>query len=61
LDAALRPMPLGFYATLILEAAQRSLGCGQKMGSGSTYGSSIDLRALLHEELGPAAGQYLSF
>jgi predicted dehydrogenase len=60
LDRALRPMRLGFYATLILEAAHRSLAQGQKMGSGSTCGCSIDLRELLHEELGAAAGQYLS-
>lgn len=60
LDVAMSPMSLGFYATLILEAAHRSLAGGQKMGLGSTCGSSIDLRALLREELGPAAGQYLS-
>ncbi len=60
LKAALQPMRLGFYATLILEAAHRSLASGQKMGAGSTCGSSIDLHALLREELGTAAGQYLS-
>ncbi len=60
LDRALRPIQLGFYATLILEATNRSLACGQKVGSGSTCGSSIDLRTLLVEELGPAAEQYLS-
>jgi predicted dehydrogenase len=59
LHAALGPMSLGFYATLILEAAHKSLAGGQKMGSGSTCGSSIDLSELLREELGPVAGQYL--
>ena len=60
LDAALSPSSLGFYATLILEAAHRSLAGGEKMGSGSTVGSSIDLRTVLSEELGSAAGSYLS-
>ena len=60
LDKALSPMSLGFYATLILEAAHRSLAAGEKVGSGSTCGSSVDLKELLREELGPAAGQYLA-
>lgn len=59
LDIALSPMKLGFFATLMLEGAEQSLAGGEKVGSGTTLGTMIDLRKLAVRELGaPAAVQY---
>ncbi|HWX22079.1 MAG TPA: Gfo/Idh/MocA family oxidoreductase [Candidatus Binatia bacterium] len=58
-QAALNPMALGFYATLVLEAAEQSLAQGSQTGTGATLGGPVDLRRLLSEQLGPAvAKQY---
>ena len=54
-EAALSPMALGFHATLVLQAAQRSLERGQKIGPGTTSGAMVDLSELLREQLGSAA------
>jgi predicted dehydrogenase len=53
------PELLGFYTTLILEAAERSLAHGEKLATGATIGAALDLSQLLHQELGPAANDYL--
>jgi len=58
-EQALSPMQLGFYATLILEGAEKSLAEGEKTGSGTTAGTSIDLRKWTTEALGAAcAAEY---
>ncbi len=53
----LTPMALGFYTTVVLEGAERSLSNGETNGCGATLGTSVDLRELLVGELGPAASQ----
>lgn len=59
LNAALSPLALGFYATLVLEGAERSLANAEQMGSGATLGSEVDLRQLTIQELGSdSAAQY---
>jgi predicted dehydrogenase len=55
LEAALSPMTLGFYATLVLEGAEKSLADGQKLGSGTTAGAMVDLRKLVVQQLGAEA------
>ncbi len=59
LDSALSPMSLGFYTTLILQGAEKSLAEGKILPGGATIGTPVDLRQLTVEELGPeAARQY---
>ncbi|MCX6886996.1 MAG: Gfo/Idh/MocA family oxidoreductase [Verrucomicrobia bacterium] len=56
----LTPMALGFYTTLVLEGAERSLACGRENGQGCTQGTAVDLRELMLNELGAsAAANYL--
>lgn len=58
-EAALSPMALGFYTTLVLEGAERSLAQGEKLQGGPTLGTTVDLWSLLEEQLGAgAAAQY---
>jgi predicted dehydrogenase len=58
-EAAFHPTTLGFYTTLVLEGAEKSLAEGKKLGGGVTLGSSVDLRALTVRQLGArAAGSY---
>ena len=57
--AAFSPMALGFYTTMVLEGAEKSLAEGQKLGNGVTLGAAVDLRELVTEQLGAgAAGEY---
>jgi len=51
-DAAFSPIALGFYTTMVLEGAEKSLAEGQKLGNGVTLGRSVDLRQLVAEQLG---------
>ena len=51
------PMTLGFYTTLMLEAAEKSLATGQKLPSGATLGAAINLRALASQQLGAAVAK----
>jgi hypothetical protein len=55
LEDALNPMNLGFYATLVLEGAEKSLAEGDKVGTRTTSGPMIDLRKLAVQELGADA------
>jgi predicted dehydrogenase len=55
---AMSPLTLGFYTTMVLEGAEKSLAHGQKLPSGATIGTTIDLRELAREQLGDAAGEY---
>jgi predicted dehydrogenase len=56
-EAAFSPMTLGFYTTLALEAAEKSLAEGRPMASGVTLGAPVDLRQLVSEQLGAAAAK----
>ncbi|MFI5381649.1 MAG: Gfo/Idh/MocA family protein [Tepidisphaerales bacterium] len=51
-QAMLDPIALGFWTTVILQAADRSLAAGQKQASGATFGVEIDVDELLSQELG---------
>jgi hypothetical protein len=46
-------MILGFYTTLVLEGAEKSLAEGRKLSSGATLGQPVDLRQLALRQLGP--------
>ena len=50
--AASDPMILGFYTTLVLEGAEKSLAEGRKLPSGATLGQPVDLRQLAVRQLG---------
>jgi len=51
-EAAYDPMTLGFYTTLVLEGAEKSLAEGRKLPSGATLGPPVDLRQLVVCQLG---------
>jgi predicted dehydrogenase len=51
-EAAFHPMTLGFYTTLVLEGAEKSLAEGKKLANGVTLGPSVDLRQLAIRQLG---------
>ena len=58
-EAMNSPITLGFYTTLVLEGAEKSLAEGERMGTGATIGSAVDLRKLVTQQLGAkAAGKY---
>jgi predicted dehydrogenase len=57
LAAALDPMATGFYTTLVLEGAEKSLEEGKRVSGGATLGSAVDLRAFAIEQLGSAAAR----
>jgi predicted dehydrogenase len=56
-EAAFTPMALGFYTTLVLEAAERSLIQGGTTAAGVTSGAAIELPALVADQLGAEAVQ----
>lgn len=51
------PLGLGFHTALVLEAAEKSLAAGQRLDSGATLGTTIDLRQLVVTELGATAAR----
>jgi len=51
-EALLSPMRLGFYTTLALEAAELSLAEGEKLITGATLGTQVDLCQLASRKLG---------
>jgi predicted dehydrogenase len=55
LTSARDPLTLGFYTTLVLEAAETSLMEGRKLESGATLGKAVDLRELVEHQLGSEA------
>jgi predicted dehydrogenase len=58
-ESAFTPMSLGFYATLVLEAAEKSLSEGKKISPGVTLGGNVELRTLAVAQLGATtAAQY---
>jgi hypothetical protein len=50
---------LGFWTSVVLEAAEASLKSGQKDGRGVTRGVEMDVAGLLREKLGDAAKGYV--
>lgn len=56
-DAACDPMTLGFYTTLVLEGAERSLAEGERLKTGATLGLDVDLHALAVREIGTDAAR----
>ena len=51
-EAAFHPITLGFYTTLVLEGAEKSLAEGKKLPGGVTLGPAVDLRDLTVRQLG---------
>jgi len=45
-------MSLGFYTTLVLEAAEKRLAEDRKLPGGTTQGAGVDLRDLVTSQLG---------
>jgi predicted dehydrogenase len=56
-EAMNSPITLGFYTTLVLEAAEKSLAEGEKLPTGATIGPVVDLRKLVVQQLGAEAAQ----
>lgn len=56
-EAAFSPMTLGFYTTLVLEAAERSLAEGKQSSNGVTTGAAVDVAQLAVRELGASAAR----
>ena len=56
-ETAFHPMTLGFYTTLVLEGAEKSLTEGKKLPGGATLGSAVDLRELTVRQLGARAAK----
>ena len=52
------PVELGFWTTVVLEAAERSLKAGKRTSAGVLQGPEIGTEALVRETLGTAAGDY---
>jgi len=50
---------LGFWTTVVCEAAEQSLSSGQRQDNGAIRGVEINLESLLAERLGDAAANYL--
>jgi predicted dehydrogenase len=53
-EEALSPMALGFYSTLVIEAAEKSLAEGKKLENGATWGTKVNLRELVAKQIGEA-------
>ena len=51
----LDPFELGFYTTVVLEAAQQSLTGGARTAEGAIHGSDIDVATLVRNSLGGSA------
>ncbi len=56
-EAAFQPTTLGFYTTLVLEGAEKSLAEGKKLPGGVTLGPAVDLRELTVRQLGARAAK----
>lgn len=56
-ERTLTPMALGFYSTLVIEAAEKSLAEGKKMEDGATWGIKVNLRELVAKQIGEAAAR----
>jgi len=56
-EAAFHPITLGFYTTLVLEGAEKSLAEGKRLPSGVTLGPAVDLCQLAVRQLGARAAK----
>jgi predicted dehydrogenase len=56
--ALMSPTALGFYTTVVLQAAERSLEQGIPCGEGVVSGPSIAVPGLVRDEIGAAAADY---
>ncbi|HPC61694.1 MAG TPA: Gfo/Idh/MocA family oxidoreductase [Verrucomicrobiota bacterium] len=56
-ESLFTPMALGFYTTLVLEGAERSLAAGKSAAAGVTVGPATDLRELVVQQLGKGAAR----
>ena len=56
-EAAMSPTALGFYTTLVLEAAERSLANGKKLSAGVTVGKTVQTSELVRQQIGAAAAR----
>lgn len=52
------PVELGFWTTVVLQAAELSLRCGERSANGVVRGQEIVVSELLAQELGAAATSY---
>jgi hypothetical protein len=52
---------LGCHTTLVLEAVEKSLAEGERLKTGATLGTFIDLGKLLASELGTVAAKDYGF
>jgi predicted dehydrogenase len=50
LEDLMSPFSLGFYTTVVCEAAHKSLDEGQDIGNGVTHGAYVDVAALVKEQ-----------
>lgn len=57
-EALLSPFALGFYTTLVCECAHESLARGTTTDTGVVLGTSVDVRDLLRQRIGPAGDLY---
>ncbi len=57
--AMMDPFELGFWTSVVLEAAEQSLKRGAASAAGVTRGVEVDVPTLLNETLGSAAKTYL--
>ena len=55
--AAMSPTALGFYTTLVLEAAEMSLANGKKLSAGVTMGKTVQTSELVRQQIGAAAAR----
>ncbi len=59
-EQMMTPIELGFYTSLVLEAAELSLARGREVADGAVQGAPVDCRQLRVEQLGEAAAaEYL--
>ena len=52
------PVELGFWTTVVLEAAEKSLKLGRRSDKGTVEGVSVNIAELMEATLGAAARQY---
>jgi hypothetical protein len=60
-EALMTPQALGLYATVIVDAAERSLAGGREVSAGVVAGVDVDAAALVEEVLGADAAGGLGY
>jgi predicted dehydrogenase len=54
----MNPLPLGFWTTVVLEAADHSLKSGKRSDNGTIQGVEVGIGGLLESQIGAAAREY---